>query len=875
MYQRLCVFLGVVFLAACGGPDDSDSSSSSSAVPVSSSSISVSSSSNPPVVSSVASSSSSAASSSGGLVLSAQGNVQAGAERWGLNCRGCHGNPGDGYISDGAFRLNAIDLVAAYDRPGGHRGYEGLQYYIHHEMPNNGGWQACIGSCAEDVAAYMRSWVPELNAAACENTDPVLYGKRQFVLLTSTQYQKSVEDLLGVTENLGANLSNNDGVIGGFPNMNHRSVNSQIADVYLDNAEQLAAWAVANNRPFACTNTGTCAERFVDEFAFRAFRRPLDANERADYLALFNQYGAQEGMELALAAVFSAPQFLYRSEAGVDIATARLAGYYTNSGGGADSSNYVSDGRRTTVRAVDFSDLRAGGPEGEGSEQGTLGHNIWSDGTISHSFNFHDVTVVEIEAKGSPYDDNWPLMTVSVGGQVIAMQTVENAEYETYTFVVSGRTGSQALGIAFSGDQGRTPYDVWGNDKNLYINSASVSRGVEVEPAQPELDPLVLADPDAYVLTPFEYATALAYMFTGSTPDRELLTAAAEDALTTPQQVERQVLRLINSDRGRQHFGEFAGLWLGTNQVTRASRPSVPEFTSDVRRAMAQEIQELFRHVFYEEDVPFSEFYSADYTFLNQTLADFYGIAGNFGSNFVQVPTSGRGGAISSGAFMAVNAHNERTSPIKRAVRVREAVLCHHIDPPNAELDGDRAKAQMLVENYEMQHGGIDSRKFYELYTEDPACAGCHAIIINPMFGLEDFDNVGRLRAPAGAGSVYEVVAGGNQMPVSLAGTLYGVESVRDTSTIEFSGSRDLSLQLSETDAIKSCLVRQGFRFVTGLPVSLADVDGNVQETLSESQQADYACAAAQMEQALIVNGESPKAMFGKLGTLDLVRFRK
>lgn len=808
------------------------------------------------------------------LTLSEQGDAASGEIYWAAQCSQCHGDFSNSYISNGIFKLNAQDAVFAYDTPSDTNAFDGLQYYIHFEMPKgNNAVAQCGNQCAEDTAAYLRALAEPTDTNACDASHAINYGQRRLVLLNSQEYQNSLEDLLGITMDMAETVQNNDGSIGGFPNMQYRSVNVQVADVYLTNAEQIASWALANGKPFSCDDVSTCADRFINEFAYPAFRRPLTDAEAAGYRTLFSQFGSTNGLAVALEAVLSSPQFLYRSEVGVDVATARQAGYYQLT---PNNNDYISDGQYTQVRALDFDQLGSvGGPEG-GSATDTQGYNLWSDGSIAHTLAaFYPVTILEIEAKGTPYDTTWPTMTVSVGNEVVGIFSVDQANYQYYPMVIHNKSGAQTVTISFSGDQGRTPYDVYGNDKNLLINSIRISQGIAVTDDTTATDLLSQLDADAYVLTPYEYATALSYMFTGSTPDAQLLQAAANGQLTTETQVATQVSRLMNSARGRAHVGEFAGIWLRTNEVTRLSRDGVATFTPAVKQAMAQEIKTLFQHVFYNDAVPFSDFYNADYTFVNQTLADFYGLSGEFSDDFSQVTTTDRGGVIASGAFMAVNAHNERTSPIKRAVRVRELMLCHHIDPPNSQLDGDRAAAQAKVAAYEQMYGGIDSRRFYELYTEDKACAGCHESIINPLFGMEDFDNVGRLRAKAGANSVYEVLADGTQIEVSLNGTLNGISSVKDPQTLTFNGTKDLAKQLAETDAIQTCLVRKGFRYATGYPLQLADVDNNVQEVLSDAQQQDFACVQQQLNTALRDQGESPKALFGTLGTLNLIRFRK
>lgn len=49
----------------------------------------------------------------------------------------------------------------------------------------------------------------------------------------------------------------------------------------------------------------------------------------------------------------------------------------------------------------------------------------------------------------------------------------------------------------------------------------------------------------------------------------------------------------------------------------------------------------------------FASLYAGDYTFLNQTLAQHYGIHGVIGDELQQVNTIERGGILANGAFMA------------------------------------------------------------------------------------------------------------------------------------------------------------------------------------------------------------------------------
>ncbi len=790
--------------------------------------------------------------------------VSGGLGNWDELCVSCHGEfPGSSAISvgnaNGDFRLDAESAVREHG--------DALAKYIEETMPFQNA-SACTGECAQQTAAYIRSRQQPMVPTECDAKDTP-YGVRELKLLTSREYQRALEDLLGIGADYGTLVANNDSVLGGFPNMRGKGVNDATLQSYISNAEAIATWAVNNNRPFSCAGTD-CGARFVDEFLFRAFRGPVSGEQRALFAELFES-NPNDGMRLALEAALTSPYFLYRIEAGVDLQTALERGYYSNVEPppmGGEVSEVIS--------AQDF-------PRGSGALEG----DVWAftqNGGVELSFEtgLADPATLEFDARGSNHDALWPELTVRVQGELIDVQLVDSPELRTYRFEVTGQAGAQRVRVEFNNDSGVPPYGQ-GQDVNLYIAEVrllSESSGPPPPPPTSAEQPLEGVDAGAFVLTPYEFASALSFMLTGSTPDARLLAEAQADRLTTRAQIEAQVTRLIDSPRGREHFGDFVAQWFGLDKVRQATRMDVPEFTAEVKEAMVQEVRAHFAHVFYEEDAPFSEFYGGDYTFLNRTLADFYGVQGQFSERFAKTEVEGRGGPIASGAFMAANAHAERTAPILRAVHVRQAALCHHIDPPNSPIAGDdidaqRAEAQARVAEREQQEGALSSRDFYFLYTDGiDACAGCHERIINPMFGMEDFDRVGRLRPSAGADLALEMIHG-VEKEVSLQGTLFGVDSVSDPTTITYSGAKDLSNKIAQTEAVQDCLVRRGFRYVTGLTFTDRDLDTGNREMLTDAQRSAYGCAAERMKSVLQSSGESPRAMFITLATESLVRLRR
>lgn len=790
---------------------------------------------------------------------------QTGLDYWNAQCVACHGTyEGSSAISqgnaNGDFRLDANAAVQEHA--------DNLTQYIEATMPFQAA-PSCTGACAEQTAAYIRSRKSSVTEPDCSDATQIAYGQRELKLLTSTEYENSLEDLLGVPPGYGATVAHTDGSLGGFSNNRGKAVNGSTLDRYVRNAEAVATWAVAHDRPFSCAQPAACAQRFVSEFLPLIFRGPVSEEQESAFTSLFEDYPA-EGIQLALEAALTSPYFLYRIEAGVDLQTALDRGYYTHSA----TSDTPDSTATETLLAADFS----------GSD-GRLEGDVWAfteNGGLDLTFSaaFSDPITIEVQARGSNFEQHWPELTLKVGGEQVALQRIDHSDLRSYQFVVAGHRDANVVRVEFNNDAGVAPYGP-GQDANLYVSKVSIIPHRSDPPPPPSGESVLLGvDPEAQVLPPHEFACALSFMLTGSTPDAELLAAAAADRLTTQAQIKAQVERLIDSARGRQHLGDFVRQWFGLGGVLSASRPDVAEFTPEVKASMVREVQEHFWHIVYDQSAPYSEFFDSDYTFLNRTLADFYGVQGDFSQDFKMTAVTGRGGPIASGAFMAANAHGQRSAPILRAVHSRQAALCHYIDPPNSpiageDIDAQRAAAQARVEQREAEVGTLSSRDFYFLYTDGiDACAGCHEKIINPMFGLEDFDHVGRLRPAAGADAVRETILGVEQV-VSLQGTLFGVDSTSDPASIEYSGAKDFSNKIADSDAVKACLVRRSFRFATGLTFHERDLDTSNQESLTETQRQAYGCVALKMRDVLKDSGDNPRAMLVELATQSLVRLRR
>lgn len=838
LFKGALIALLAAFVAGCGGglgEDDSHSSTSAVSPPSSSavSSPSVSSSvSNPSVSSSSARASdesSSRPSSAPGderfIGDAGQGQVLYGEHA----CANCHGPNGKGSLQD-------IDVSKfAF-------GTRELEQLIAATMPTPG---TCVGQCAADIAAYLYTWPVSTPAQACENN--MTYGARQLKLLTREEYQNSLEDLVGIDFNVGATIPA-DADIHGYANNVAAAVTQIHQEAYFEAARQVAAWA--RERDFAgivdCgfNNAQSCIDDFTQNFAKRAFRRPLTRGEVTAFTALFGESftggDVAAGVEIAINAALVSAAFLYRSEQGVPVSM-----------GEYDGGQYEFSGTPSTLLATDFTDKRhysAGTLEGaaivgdttNSRQQGKLGQHIRFEG---------DGTLIEFSVRGVlPEDGTIPVLKFGVGA-VSGSITIDWEEFRTLSLYLPGVSGHREF--AFYLDP---------SSAQVELHRMQYGEAQRVENAP---------DEDAYELTQYEVATYLAYTFTGSTPDVILMEAADAGQLATDQQVAAQVERLLETPKAAKRLGNFAAQWMGTDLALTQPKDITlfPEINDEIRQSMAQEVRELFVHATLSGN-SFAEFFASDYAFIDGTLGQFYGLSGGSDSSFG--PTYGggeRGGILTTGAFHVAYGNFEETSPIVRAARVREKLLCQDIPPPPAGIAIDRAAAEERIADIIADGGSVTQRERTAMLTEEPYCAQCHEKIINPLgFGMEDFDSIGRYQ-------LLDI----NHNAVDASGMLHGLESLADIDStgMGFTGSKDLGEVLASTDSAYACFVENAFRFATGTGTTKIDKNNPDMGSLSAQEIQDFTCSVQGMTENMIQSGYDAREVFKSLGTMKLIRYRK
>jgi uncharacterized protein DUF1592/uncharacterized protein DUF1588/uncharacterized protein DUF1595/uncharacterized protein DUF1585/uncharacterized protein DUF1587 len=173
--------------------------------------------------------------------------------------------------------------------------------------------------------------VPELPVAPPGGTaldcSQVAPGAAESRLLTRLQYDNTVRDLLGDGSAPAQSFPAENTMLGFGNNADAHRASLLLAERQLGAAEGVAARAVANGIDGllpcdAGDRSEACVSRFIATFGYRAYRRPLAAEEQQPMLDLFRagstQWGFDKGLELVIEAFLQSPQLLYRTESLAD-----------------------------------------------------------------------------------------------------------------------------------------------------------------------------------------------------------------------------------------------------------------------------------------------------------------------------------------------------------------------------------------------------------------------------------------------------------------------------------------------------------------------------------------------------------------------------
>jgi hypothetical protein len=258
---------------------------------------------------------------------------------------------------------------------------------------------------------------------------------------------------------------------------------------------------------------------------------------------------------------------------------------------------------------------------------------------------------------------------------------------------------------------------------------------------------LFLAEPEpekhgVTALAAVPLASKLSYFLWSSMPDAELMRLAESGDLLQTNIYVAQIKRMLADPKADALGERFAMQWLEIDRLGSEVNPDAnkfPEFTPDLREAMRHEVASTFNYVI-KNDRPLTDLLDSDYTFVNERLAQIYGLQNVKGDRFQKVAlnTKARGGVTGMAAVHALTSFPLRTSPVLRGRWVLEALLGEKVPPPPPDVPALEASAKEAHD--------LPLREQLKLHRAKAECASCHDKMDPLGFGLENFDNLGRWR---------------------------------------------------------------------------------------------------------------------------------
>jgi hypothetical protein len=562
-----------------------------------------------------------------------------------------------------------------------------------------------------------------LDRAAARRLDP---GMPALHRLNRGEYQNAIRDLLSLDVDVVALLPPDDAAAGFDNNADVLGVSPALIEGYA------AAAASISRRALGDPAIG------LDRITYRV---PGDISQDSHVVGL--PLGTRGGIVIRHTFPLDAEYDLQVGQAG----GARLGGAPT-AGPRTDDLYVAIDGARVTLQGRGATRMRvSAGPHTIAAATVVRSHAAGADGVFHVEARTPGITQVTI---AGPFNGTGPGDTPS-RTRVLTCKPATPADElpcaRTILSTLATRAYRKPVAPASSEIETLLEFYRAGRQKSFEFGIERAVARVLVDPQflfRFEREPAQTAPGAAFALTDLELASRLSFFLWGSIPDDELLAVAGRRELKRPAVLERQVRRMLADPKADALVTNFAAQWLLLRELQNA-RPDSPDFDGNLRQSFQRETELVLRTIL-REDRSIVDLLDADFTFVDERLAEHYGIPGIRGSRMrrIQLPAdSPRRGLLGHGSILTVTSAANRTSPVQRGKWVLENLLGAPPPqpPPGVEtnLDGDGSPTK-----------AVSLRQRMEQHRRNPTCASCHKIMDPIGFSLENFDHVGKWRAMDG-----------------------------------------------------------------------------------------------------------------------------
>jgi hypothetical protein len=303
-----------------------------------------------------------------------------------------------------------------------------------------------------------------------------------------------------------------------------------------------------------------------------------------------------------------------------------------------------------------------------------------------------------------------------------------------------------------------------------------------------EVDP---AKPKQLRLDAYTKAARLSHLLWDTTPDAELVRAAASGEIHTAKGLQTQIDRL-SADKARMEIGlrAFFADMLQFDQFASLTKDAAayPKFSLAVADGAREQTLKVLIDQLVAKNGDYRDIFTTRETFLNRPLAAVYQVPYTYNEEWIRYTfpeDSGQAGVLTQTTFMMLFSHPGKSSPTKRGVALHEIFMCEPTPLPPADVDFSKVR--------DSNEGTVRGRLLAHATNE--GCAGCHLVSDPPGLALEQFDGLGQKRTTEN-GAVIDVSA--------------------DWGGKKINGPQGLAMVLRDNPKIPACLVRNIYAYGVG-----------------------------------------------------------
>jgi len=260
-------------------------------------------------------------------------------------------------------------------------------------------------------------------------------------------------------------------------------------------------------------------------------------------------------------------------------------------------------------------------------------------------------------------------------------------------------------------------------------------------------------------LDPYEVATQLAYTFLDSTPDADLMAAAANGSLKSVDGVTKQVDRLLMLPAVQANLVRITLGWFNVNQLYAKQKDksllaplnptdaTISGLTASLQNDMLQSASLFIDDIYWHGSAQVTDLLTSDKMFVNQRMATLLNLPFDSASpdDFVAVSGTdqGRAGMLTQPGLLWAVSDIATTSIVHRGIEIHDNVICATpIMFPSGLINSPDIVAALAARPTEIEKSN------YRLF-ENSVCTGCHGNIDPYGRILEGFDAVGNVRTIA------------------------------------------------------------------------------------------------------------------------------